>query len=144
MHMPMPFDTLDYAKKLSSAGVPVPQAEAHAAALGDVLDDVLGPSIVVQSELAAVEDHLLAQFQLAEQKAKQLAQQVEHGTSSLAERLSNLGILLASKLDTFEQKTDARLERSEARHSADARHLQWMMATVLLLNLGILTRMILH
>jgi hypothetical protein len=37
MHMPIQFDTLDYAKRLASAGVPMPQAEAHASALGDVL-----------------------------------------------------------------------------------------------------------
>ncbi|KAB8041187.1 hypothetical protein [Janthinobacterium aquaticum] len=144
MHMPIPFDTLDYAKKLSSAGVPVPQAEAHAAALGDVLDDVLGPAVVVQGELAAIERHMMSQFQLAEQKARQLAQQVEHGTATITDRLNNLAVMLSSKFDTLEQKTDARLERSEARHGADIRHLQWMMATVLLLNLGILTRMILH
>lgn len=144
MHMPIPFDTLDYAKKLSSAGVPVPQAEAHAAALGDVLDDVLRPAIVVRGELATVEDHMLAQFGLAEQKAKQLEQKVEHGMTSLTDRLNNLAVMLASKLDTFEQKNEAHLDRSDARHSADVRHLQWMMATLIVLNLGLLSRMLLH
>ena len=50
MHMPIQFDTLDYAKRLASAGVPTQQAEAHAAALGDVL----GSAVVVHGELAAL------------------------------------------------------------------------------------------
>ena len=32
MHMPIQFDTLDYAKRLASSGVPTVQAEAHARA----------------------------------------------------------------------------------------------------------------
>ena len=37
MNMPIQFDTLDDAKKRTSAGVPQQQAEAHAAALGEAL-----------------------------------------------------------------------------------------------------------
>lgn len=144
MHMPIPFDTLEYAKKLSAAGVPADHAEAHATALGDVLDGVLGPAVVVHGELAAVEERVMAQLQLAGQQGKQLEQKVDFVSASLTDRLSNLSIVFASKLDTLEQKIDSRLERSDARHHADGRHLQWMMATVLLLNLGILTRMIMH
>ena len=63
MHMPIQFDTLDYAKRLASSGVPTVQAEAHAAALGDAL----GSSVVVHGELATVERNVLGEIKLVEQ-----------------------------------------------------------------------------
>ncbi|WP_426075617.1 hypothetical protein [Janthinobacterium sp. PSPC3-1] len=111
MHMPIQFDTLDYAKRLASSGVPTMQAEAHAAALGDVL----GSAVVVHGELAAVERNVLGEIKLVEQRLK-----------------------------SFEQKIDARLERMDLRHGADMKHVYWMMSTLILLNLGILSKLMLQ
>ncbi|MFT5532305.1 MAG: hypothetical protein ACI802_000527 [Candidatus Paceibacteria bacterium] len=54
MIMSHPFDTLDYAKKLASAGVPVPQAELQAQLLGDVL----GTSVATPDDLGTLKEHL--------------------------------------------------------------------------------------
>lgn len=166
MHMPVQFDTLDYAKRLASAGVPTPQAEAHAAALGEVL----GSAVVVHGELAALERNLLGEIKL-------VAQQVDTRTHALDMKIDALELKLDTRIDalelkldtkidalgqkfdtridlleqkfdaridTLDQKFDARLERLDLRQGADMKHVYWMMSTLILLNLGILGRLILQ
>ena len=166
MHMPIQFDTLDYAKRLASAGVPTQQAEAHAAALGDVL----GSAVVVHGELAALERNLLGEIKL-------VAQRVDTRVGALDVKIDALELKLDSKIDTLEQKLDsridaleqkfdsridaleqkfdarfdnseqkfdARLERLDLRQGADMKHVYWMMSTLILLNLGILSKLMLQ
>ncbi|MFS2140545.1 DUF1640 domain-containing protein [Duganella sp. Dugasp56] len=61
-------DTLSYAKRLESAGVPTGQAEAHAMALAGILVT----QAASKSDLAAFEERLrlFINQQLAEQKAE--------------------------------------------------------------------------
>ena len=166
MPMPIQFDPLDYAKRLASAGVPTQQAEAHAAALGDVL----GSAVVVHGELAALERNLLGEIKL-------VAQRVDTRAGALDVKIDALELKLDSKIDTLEQKLDsridaleqkfdsridaleqkfdarfdhseqkfdARLERLDLRHGADMKHVYWMMSTLILLNLGILSKLMLQ
>ncbi|GJI92569.1 hypothetical protein [Duganella hordei] len=66
-------DTLSYAKRLESAGVPTGQAEAHAMALADILvTQALVTQAASKSDLAAFEERLrlFINQQLAEQKAE--------------------------------------------------------------------------
>ena len=126
MHMPIQFDTLDYAKRLASAGVPTQQAEAHATALGDVL----GSAVVVHGELAALERNLLGEIKLVAQKVDT--------------RVDALELKFDTRIDALEQKFDARLERMDLRHGADMKHVYWMMSTLILLNLGILSKLMLQ
>ncbi|WP_402719755.1 hypothetical protein [Janthinobacterium rivuli] len=125
MHMPIQFDTLDYAKRLASAGVPTQQAEAHATALGEVL----GSAVVVHGELAALERNLLEEIKLVAQKVET--------------RVDALELKFDTRIDALEQKFDARLERMDLRHGADMKHVYWMMSTLILLNLGILSKLML-
>ncbi|MBR7636950.1 hypothetical protein [Janthinobacterium lividum] len=104
MHMPIQFDTLDYAKRLASAGVPTQQAEAHATALGEVLGSV----VVVHGELAALERNLLGEIKLVAQKVDT--------------RVDALELKFDTRIDALEQKFDARLERLDLRHGADMKH----------------------
>lgn len=126
MHMPIQFDTLDYAKRLASAGVPTQQAEAHATALGEVL----GSAVVVHGELAALERNLLGEIKLVAQKVDT--------------RVDALELQFDTRIDALEQKFDARLERLDLRHGADMKHVYWMMSTLILLNLGILSKLMLQ
>ncbi|CAM3120547.1 MULTISPECIES: hypothetical protein [Janthinobacterium] len=126
MHMPIQFDTLDYAKRLASAGVPTQQAEAHATALGEVL----GSAVVVHGELAALERNLLGEIKLVAQKVDT--------------RVDALELKFDTRIDALEQKFDARLERLDLRHGADMKHVYWMMSTLILLNLGILSKLMLQ
>lgn len=177
MHMPIQFDTLDYAKRLASAGVPTQQAEAHAAALGDVL----GSAVVVHGELAALERNMLGEIKLVAQrvdtrvgaldvkidalelkldsKIDTLEQKLDSRTDALElkldSRIDALEQKFDSRIDAFEQKFDARfdhseqkfdarLERMDLRHGADMKHVYWMMSTLILLNLGILSKLMLQ
>ena len=177
MHMPIQFDTLDYAKRLASAGVPTQQAEAHAAALGDVL----GSAVVVHGELAALERNMLGEIKLVAQrvdtragaldvkidalelkldsKIDTLEQKLDSRTDALElkldSRIDALEQKFDSRIDAFEQKFDARfdhseqkfdarLERLDLRHGADMKHVYWMMSTLILLNLGILSKLMLQ
>lgn len=133
MHMPIQFDTLDYAKRLASAGVPTQQAEAHATALGEVL----GSAVVVHGELAALERNLLGEIKL-------VSQNVDTKVGALAVKIDALELRLDTKIDALEQKFDARLERLDLRHGADMKHVYWMMSTLILLNLGILSKLMLQ
>jgi hypothetical protein len=126
MHMPIQFDTLDDAKRLASAGVPTQQAEAHATALGEVL----GSAVVVHGELAALERNLLGEIKLVAQKVDT--------------RVDALELKFDTKIDALEQKFDAHLERLDLRHGADMKHVFWMMSTLILLNLGILSKLMLQ
>ncbi|MDI3296445.1 hypothetical protein [Janthinobacterium tructae] len=177
MHMPIQFDTLEYAKRLASAGVPVQQAEAHAAALGDVL----GSAVVVHSELAALERNLLGEIKLVAQRVDTrvgaLDVKIDALELKLDSRIDTLELKLDSRIDaleqkfdrridaleqkfdarfdnseqkfnarfaTSEQKFDARLERLDLRQGADMKHVYWMMSTLILLNLGILSKLMLQ
>lgn len=133
MHMPIQFDTLDYAKRLASSGVPTMQAEAHAAALGDVL----GSAVVVHGELAAVERNVLGEIKLVEQRLKSFEQKVDSRFDAWEQKAD-------SRFNTWQQKIDARLERMDLRHGADMKHVYWMMSTLILLNLGILSKLMLQ
>ena len=177
MHMPIQFDTLDYAKRLAAAGVPTPQAEAHASALGDVL----GSAVVVHGELAALERSLLGEIKLAshnvntrvdglelkmdalelkldtridalehkfDTKADALEQKFDARIDALEQKIDTRTVALEQKFDarfdSTEQKFDARLERMDLRHGADMKHVYWMMSTLILLNLGILSKLMLQ
>lgn len=133
MHMPIQFDTLDYAKRLASSGVPAMQAEAHAAALGDVL----GSAVVVHGELAGVERNIVGEIKLVRQEIKHLEQKIGSRFDALEQKSDG-------RFDAREQKTEARLERMDLRHGADMKHLYWMMSTLILLNVGILSKLMLQ
>ncbi len=66
MSMSIPFDTLDYAKKLESTGMPAAQAEQQS----KVLADVLGKSVAFPSDLVAVERNLISKIESAELKVE--------------------------------------------------------------------------
>ncbi|MEG0885532.1 MAG: hypothetical protein RSH52_30245 [Janthinobacterium sp.] len=55
-----------------------------------------------------------------------------------------LELKLDTRIDALEQKFDARLERMDLRHGADMKHVYWMMSTLILLNLGILSKLMLQ
>src|SRR5207244_764496 len=60
----MQFDTLDYAKKLETAGVPSPQAEAQAKALGEAL----GRAVAFPGDLVTLENNLVSKLGMVESR----------------------------------------------------------------------------
>ncbi len=115
MIMSLPFDTLDYAKKLASAGLPVQQAELQAQLLGDVL----GKSIATPDDLGALNQHLSGKIDNLAQSVKiqidNLEQRVDSKIDSLEQRVDRKIDNLESKIDSLEQRIDIKLENLEQR-----------------------------
>lgn len=155
MPMPIQFDTLDYAKRLALSGVPTVQAEAHAAALGEVL----GSAVVGPGELAGVERNVLGEIKLVRQEMTRLEQKIDHRFAVFEQKIDarfdaweqkiNARFdaweqRIDSRASTSQQSLDARLERMDLRHGADMKHVYWMMGTLILLSVGILSRLVLQ
>ena len=62
MRSHIPFDTHAFVKKLTAAGVPEPQAEVHAEALGELVFERLVTKDDLRAELKAVELRLTLRF----------------------------------------------------------------------------------
>lgn len=60
----MPFDTLDYARKLESTGMPTAQAEQQS----KMLADVLGKSVAFPGDLVSLERNLISKIESTELK----------------------------------------------------------------------------
>ncbi len=151
MEMPIQFDTLDYAKKLENAGVPVAQAEAHASALGDVL----GKTIVVHGELAAVEDRLCAKIDVVEGRLNakidgvddRLNARIDLVEDHLNVKIDTVNIKIDAfeekmngKFEVLEQKFDARIDKLELKFTSEMNTMRWMMGTLIFLVSGLLIR----
>ena len=64
----MAFDTLTYAKKLQEAGVPAPQAEAHAGALRELMED----NLATKRDLKELEVALRKEIELLRRDVKEM------------------------------------------------------------------------
>ena len=129
MKMPIQFDTLDYAKKLETAGVPAVQAEAHASALGDVL----GKSIAVHGELLAMEQRIDARIATSDETRN-------HMFAVSDEKINHRFDVFEHRLDAFEQKFDARFEKLELKFNSEMNTMRWMVGTLIFLVSGLLLR----
>src|SRR5437016_5182836 len=93
------FDTLDYAKKLETAGVPVAQAEAKAQA--KALGAVLTNTVASPGDLVAVESNL--------------ATKIDSLESRLDAKINTLESRLDAKINTLESKLDAKINTLASR-----------------------------
>jgi len=122
----IPFDTLDYAKKLETAGVPAAQAELQAAALGDAL----AKAAVAPGDLAGLEGRLTARIE------------------SVDARIESLEAKMSARIDSLDAKIDAvknelRLELGGqiARLAGTIDSMKWMFGFLAAMNIGILIRL---
>jgi hypothetical protein len=109
----MQFDTLDYAKKLESAGVPAPQAEAQAKALGDVL----ARAVAFPADLVTLESNLTA-------------------------KLAALEARLDTKIEALDAKIEAVRTELRLELGGKIETLKWMFGVLVALNVGILVRLL--
>lgn len=113
MHAGMQFDTLDYAKRLEIAGVPVSQAEAQAKALGDVL----GKAVAFPGDLVTLENSLTLKL------------------AATAERLD-------AKIEAAVNRLDAKIDAVKLELGGKIETLKWMFGVLVALNVGILARLL--
>jgi hypothetical protein len=138
----IPFDTLDYARKLETAGVPAAQAELQAMALGDAL----AKAVAAPADLVGLESRLVASIESLDAK---LSTRID----SLEAKLSARSDSLAAKIDTVRNELNTRIEtvKNELRLELGGKidrlagtvdTMKWMFGFVVALNIGILIRLL--
>jgi hypothetical protein len=139
-------DTLEYAKKLKTAGVPAEQAEAQAAALGEAL----AHSVAFRGDLVSLESNLSTKTANMESRLQsnvegvesRLQSKIEGVESRLESKIEGVESRLESKIEGVESRLVSKIEavKLELRGKLDA--LRWMFGVLVALNGGILIRLL--
>jgi hypothetical protein len=141
MTMPIQFDTLKYAKRLTEAGIPPDHAEAQAQALSDVLAD----TIVVPGGLILLKVDVIARIEVVRQELTasiELLRQETLAKFELARReLDALEQRFNAKLDALEQRFNAKLEALEQRINGKFKTLHWVLGAMLVLHIATLAKL---
>src|SRR5213078_4507309 len=91
-------DTLEYAKKLKTAGVPAEQAEAQATALGDAL----AQSVAFRGDLVSLENNLSTKMAHLESRLESKIESVESRLETKIETVkTELKLELGGKIETL-------------------------------------------
>ena len=113
MTMPIHINALEYARKLTAAGIPAPQADAQAQALYDVLGQSI---VVVPDDLAWLRTDILARIDVVKGE-------------------------LHARIDAVEQSLNARIGALEQSVRARYNTLNWMMSASLAMHAIVLYKL---
>ena len=156
MAVAITFDTLDYARKLETAGVPAAQAELQATALGDALANGrhAAPADLVGLEGRLVREHRVCSTATLDAARIDSARGETVSEDRLA-RGKTVGEdrLAGCKDDAIEECADARIDtvKNELRLELGGKidrlagtvdSMKWMFGFVVALNIGILIRLL--
>ena len=142
MPVAIPFDTLDYARKLEMAGVPTAQAELQATALGEAL----AKAVATPADLAALEGRLTTRIDAIDAR---LGARIDAIDAKLGSRIDAIDARFDALEDAFGVKLTAlgnqlRLELGGRidRLAATVDTMKWMFGFVAALNIGMLARLL--
>ncbi|MBJ7309851.1 DUF1640 domain-containing protein [Rugamonas sp. CCM 8940] len=130
MTMPIQFDTLKYAKRLTEAGIPPDHAEAQAQALSDVLAD----TIVVPGDLILLKVDVLARIELLRQELTASIELLRQETLAKFELLRQETL---AKFELARQELDA----LEQRINGKFKTLHWVLGAMLVLHIATLAKL---
>jgi tetrahydromethanopterin S-methyltransferase subunit G len=133
----IPFDTLDYAKKLETAGVPAAQAELQATALGDAL----AKAVVAPGDLAGLEGRLTARIESVDARIESLEAKMSARIDSLEAKMSARIDSLDAKIDAVKNELRLELGGQIARLAGTIDSMKWMVGFLAAMNIGILIRL---
>jgi hypothetical protein len=138
----IPFDTLDYARKLEVAGVPTAQAELQATALGEALARVVATPV----DLDTLEDRLGARIDALDARLggriDALSARVEAIRDELLGKIDALRGEVLAKVDTIQNTLRLDLGSRIDRVAASVDTLKWAFGFLAALNIGILIRLL--
>ena len=137
MAVAIPFDTLDYAKKLETAGVPAAQAELQATALGDAL----AKAVVAPGDLAGLEGRLTASIESVDARIDSLEAKMSARIDSLEAKMSARIDSLDAKIDAVKNELRLELGGQIARLAGTVDSMKWMFGFLAAMNIGILIRL---
>jgi hypothetical protein len=112
------FDTLDYARKLETAGVAAPQAELQARALAEALSQ----AVASPNDLKDLESNFGARFGALESRMTILEAAVAAVRSELSSKTDSLRADVVGRIDT----------------------LKWLFGVVAAMNIATFVRLVLH
>lgn len=115
MGMFIAFDTLDYAKKLEKAGVPLLQAEQQSM----VLAEVLGRAIASLNDFAALDQ-------------------------SLNSKIESTALKLERKINSTELKLEGKIDRFDIKLGSEINHFKWMLGALMAINIAVALKVFLH
>ncbi len=115
MSMFIAFDTLDYAKRLEKAGVPLLQAEQQSM----VLAEVLGRAIASFNEFATLDQ-------------------------SLNSKIDSTVLKFEGKINSTELNLIGKIDRFDIKMSCEINHVKWMLGTLTAINIAIALKVFLH
>jgi len=133
----IPFDTLDYAKKLETAGVPAAQAELQATALGDAL----AKAAVAPGDLAGLEGRLTARIESVDARIESLEAKMSARIDSLEAKMSARIDSLDARIDAVKNELRLELGGQIARLAGTIDSMKWMFGFLAAMNIGILIRL---
>jgi len=133
----IPFDTLDYAKKLETAGVPAAQAELQATALGDAL----AKAAVAPGDLAGLEGRLTARIESVDARIESLEAKMSARIDSLEAKMSARIDSLDAKIDAVKNELRLELGGQIARLAGTIDSMKWMFGFLAAMSIGILIRL---
>ncbi len=111
--MSIPFDTLEYAKKLETAGVPIAQAQLQSTHLADLL----GKVVVSPKDLQSFERNLSSRIETWELRFAVSMKNLQNGSTTQKVGLSAL--------------------------QRELTHFKWMLATLLVINSSVFLKLFL-
>jgi flagellar capping protein FliD len=138
----LPFDTLDYARKLQTAGVAAPQAEAQARALADAWSQ----AVASPDDIRSLERKMDSRFTEIDSRFTQIDPrftQIDSRFTQIDSRFTRM----ESRFEAMEARMDSRFATMGAsveslRASVDT--LKWVFGLVAAMNLAIFVRLVVH
>ena len=139
----MTFDTLDYARKLEAAGVPVAQAEVQARALNDALAGSVATKVDIANlgaDIANLELRIDARFVQVDARFAQVDarfEQIDARFERVDARFGDLESRLSTRIDAV--KTELKLDLG-----GRIQTLGWMLGVLVAMNATIIARLFLE
>ena len=118
MAMSIPFDTLDYAKRLETTGMPVAQAEQQS----KLLADVLGKAVAFPRDLSS-ERNLLVKIDAAK--------------ADIEAKLGIVKMDFEGKLNVVKMDLESKIDGVKS----DITLIKWMMGTLIALNFAMIIKL---
>jgi hypothetical protein len=117
----LPFDTLDYVRKLEAAGVPPAEAEVHARAL----NDALAGSVASKADISNLDVKIDA-----------VESRLKSGISNLELKIDALESRLSSRIDVVKNEL-------ELHFGGKLETLKWMFGVLVAMNAAVIVQLLL-
>jgi hypothetical protein len=136
----LPFDTLDYARKLEAAGVPSAQAELQARAL----NDAIVTSVASRDDLTRLEGRLDGKFESLDAKLENLEIRLDAKFANVDAKFANVDLRLVNLESRLNTRIDTVNNELKLEFGGKIETLKWMFATLVVLNGAMLVQLFLR